>query len=39
MNDQPHSAEFLELLEDIKSRTSKRGRYVIDHILKVRRSR
>ena len=34
MNDQPHSAEFLELLENIKSRTSKRGRYVIDHILK-----
>lgn len=34
MNDQPHSAEFLELLEDIKSRTSKRGRLVIDHILK-----
>lgn len=28
MNDQSHSAEFLELLEDIKSRTSKRGRYV-----------
>lgn len=34
MNDQSHSAEFLELLEDIKSRTSKRGRYVIDQILK-----
>lgn len=34
MNNQSYSDEFLEMLEDVKRRTSKRGRYVIDHIIK-----
>lgn len=34
MNDQSRSTEFLELLEDIRHRVSKRARDVIDHIHK-----